>query len=87
MNSFLRKLAWLGRRPRKEADLQEELQFHLEEDAGERIGAGLDPSGARLAAQRVDSRLFDEIQRRLSLPSRAIPLGKRDDYAAPSRDA
>jgi hypothetical protein len=29
MNSFLRKLRWLTQRPWKEAELREELQFHL----------------------------------------------------------
>jgi hypothetical protein len=35
MTSFFRKLRWLTRHPSKEAELQEELQFHLEEEAGE----------------------------------------------------
>ncbi len=29
MNSFFRKLRWLTRRPDKEAELREELQFHI----------------------------------------------------------
>jgi len=29
MTSFFRKLSWLARRRRKEAELEEELQFHL----------------------------------------------------------
>jgi macrolide transport system ATP-binding/permease protein len=41
MISFFRKLRWLMRRPDKEAELQEELQFHLEEEAGEHQAQGL----------------------------------------------
>ena len=33
MKSFLRKLGWLVRRRSKEAELEEELRFHLEEEA------------------------------------------------------
>ena len=33
MNSFFRKLHWLTRRFDKEAELREELQFHLAEEA------------------------------------------------------
>ena len=33
MNAFFRKLRWLTRRSDKEAELQEELRFHLEEEA------------------------------------------------------
>jgi len=32
MNAFFRKLRWLVRRPARDADLREELRFHLEED-------------------------------------------------------
>ena len=35
MNSIFRKLSWLLRRPTKEAELHDELQFHLEEEAEE----------------------------------------------------
>jgi macrolide transport system ATP-binding/permease protein len=52
MTSFLRKLGWLARRAKKEAELQEELQFHLDEEAGERRAEGLETEGARLAARR-----------------------------------
>src|SRR5580698_3249988 len=51
MTSFFRKLTWLMRRPRKEAELQEELQFHLEEEAGERQAEGLAAEEARRAAR------------------------------------
>jgi len=33
MKSFFRRLGWLAQRSRKEAELREELQFHLEEEA------------------------------------------------------
>ena len=36
MNSFFRKLRWLTQRPDREAQLREELQFHLEEEAEQR---------------------------------------------------
>ena len=52
MSAFLRKLYWRLLRRRKEADLREELQFHLEEDAADRTDRGLDADRARLAAAR-----------------------------------
>ena len=41
MTSFFRKFTWWLQRRRKEAELREELQFHLEEEAGERQADGL----------------------------------------------
>ena len=52
MNSFWQKLIWLMRRPGKEAQLSEELSFHLEEEARERSQAGMSDEAARLAARR-----------------------------------
>ncbi len=52
MKPFFRKLAWLARRRDKESELQEELQFHLEAEAEERIEAGCDAADARLDARR-----------------------------------
>jgi putative ABC transport system permease protein len=52
MNSFLRKLRWLSGRFGKEAELREELQFHLEEEAEQLQDGGLTESEARLAARR-----------------------------------
>ncbi len=52
MRAFIRRLTWLARRRDKEAELQEELQFHLDEEAEERGAAGLDGERARLAARR-----------------------------------
>jgi predicted permease len=52
MSPFLRKLSWLARRRRKDAELEEELQFHLDEEADERIADGLSLDDARHAARR-----------------------------------
>jgi macrolide transport system ATP-binding/permease protein len=52
MSSFFRKLGWLFRRPDKEADLQAELAFHLEEEAEEQRAAGLAADQAHWAARR-----------------------------------
>jgi predicted permease len=52
MKSFLRKLGWLTRRRSKEADLQEELRFHLQEEAELRQAEGLPDEDARWAARR-----------------------------------
>jgi macrolide transport system ATP-binding/permease protein len=50
MRSLIRKLIWLSQRHRKEAELREELQFHLDEEAEEREREGLVREQARLAA-------------------------------------
>ena len=52
MTAFFRKLAWLVRRRAKEAELAEELRFHLEAEAEEHQEAGLPETEARLAARR-----------------------------------
>ena len=52
MTPFLRKLSWLARRRRKEAELEDELQFHLDEETDERIADGLSIAEARRAARR-----------------------------------
>jgi macrolide transport system ATP-binding/permease protein len=52
MNSFFRKLHWLARRRRKEAELREELEFHLQEEAAELQADGLSDQSARWAARR-----------------------------------
>ena len=52
MSAFFRKLRWLTQRDRKEAELREELQFHLEEEAEERQALGLAEDQARWAARR-----------------------------------
>ncbi len=52
MNSFFRKLRWLAQRRDKEAELREELRFHLDEEAGQRQEDGLAADEARFAARR-----------------------------------
>ena len=52
VNAFFRKLRRLTERSRKEAELREELQFHLEEEADERQADGLAEDDARWAARR-----------------------------------
>ncbi len=52
MTSFFRKLSWLSRHRRKEDELQEELQFHLEEEAEQRRAQGMATEEARRAAHR-----------------------------------
>src|SRR2546423_9302379 len=52
MNSFFHKLRWLTRTSDKEAELREELQFHLQEEAEQRQNDGLKEDEARWAARR-----------------------------------
>jgi macrolide transport system ATP-binding/permease protein len=52
MSSLFRKFAWWLQRRRKEDELREELQFHLEEEAGEHETAGLSKDQAGWAARR-----------------------------------
>jgi macrolide transport system ATP-binding/permease protein len=52
MRSFFRRLHWLLQRRRREAELREELQFHLEEEAEQHQAEGLPEERARCAARR-----------------------------------
>ena len=52
MSAFFRRLRWLTQRRRREAELREELQFHLDEEADERRAEGLAHDEARWAARR-----------------------------------
>jgi hypothetical protein len=52
VRSWFRKLTWWVRRRRKEDELLEELQFHLEEEADERPVDGLTGDQASWAAHR-----------------------------------
>ena len=52
MKAFLRKLGWIAQRRRREAELGEELAFHLAEESEERKANGLSEQDARLAARR-----------------------------------
>jgi macrolide transport system ATP-binding/permease protein len=52
MKSLIRRVAWWLNPARKEAELREELQFHLAAEAQERRDRGLRDEDARSAAQR-----------------------------------
>src|SRR5258708_11173212 len=52
MTSFFRKLRWLTERRRKEAELRDELWFHLDEETEDRHAQGLVNEEARWAARR-----------------------------------
>lgn len=52
MTSFFRKLNWLSQRRQRERELQEELHFHLEEDAELLKAQGMAPDEALPAARR-----------------------------------
>ncbi|HKD09814.1 MAG TPA: ABC transporter permease [Bryobacteraceae bacterium] len=52
MKTLLHKLTWLWTRKQREADLQEEFRFHLEEEAEERRSSGASEEEARFAARR-----------------------------------
>ena len=52
MSSLIRKFTWWLQRRRKEDDLREELQFHLAEEADERLADGMSDDEARWAARR-----------------------------------
>ena len=52
MTALFRKFIWLLRRRSKEAELEEELQFHLDEEAEERRATGLSAEEAYRAARR-----------------------------------
>ena len=52
MNPFFQKLRSLMHRRRKEEDLSDELQFHLDEETEERQAEGLPRDEARRAARR-----------------------------------
>jgi macrolide transport system ATP-binding/permease protein len=52
MTSFFRKLRWLTERRRKEAELRDELEFHLDEETEDRQAEGLASEEAKQAARR-----------------------------------
>ena len=52
MTSLFRKFTWWLQQRRKEAELREELQFHLAQEADERQADGLTKDQARSAARR-----------------------------------
>src|SRR5437899_5756335 len=52
MTSLFRKVTWWVHRRRREHELDEELQFHLEQEADERRASGLPANQAAWAARR-----------------------------------
>jgi predicted permease len=52
MKHLLRRFGWLTRPKAKDAELDEELRFHLEEEAGDCRDRGMPPDAARMAARR-----------------------------------
>jgi len=52
MNPILRKLSWTARRDRREAELRDEFEFHLQEEARQAEAAGMTPEQAQWAARR-----------------------------------
>src|SRR5215471_14528348 len=52
MNRFLRQLLWFIQRRQKEADLQEELAFHLAEEAEDQMANGASQADAHAIARR-----------------------------------
>jgi macrolide transport system ATP-binding/permease protein len=52
MIAFFRKLSWVAQRQRKDDELREELQFHLDEEAEQFQAEGLTQDQARWAAHR-----------------------------------
>src|SRR4051812_21879478 len=65
MMPLLRRLMWWLHRQRKEDEMREELQFHLDQETAERRGAGLRDDEARWAARRDlgnDTQLREDIR-------------------------
>src|SRR4051794_17345489 len=52
MGPFFRKLFWMTGRRRREAELRQELEFHLQEEAELRASGGLPRADAPWAARR-----------------------------------
>ena len=52
MKPILNKLRWITRRSSKEAELRDELEFHLQQEAAESAAAGLPVDQAKWAARR-----------------------------------
>ena len=52
MNELFRRIRFLFHRGRRDADLAEEMRFHLDMQADENRDAGMDPDEARYAARR-----------------------------------
>ena len=52
MNALFRKLRWFAQRDRRDAEVREELEFHLAEEAEDRKANGLPDEQARSEARR-----------------------------------
>ena len=52
MKTWLRRMKWLADPQGRDAELQDELQFHLDEEIDERRASGLTEEQARMAAHR-----------------------------------
>jgi hypothetical protein len=52
MNPSFRKLGWLARRRRKESELLQELEFHLDEETEQREAGGFSKQAAARMARR-----------------------------------
>ncbi len=52
MNRILRKIGWMARRSKKETELEDELRFHLQEEAEQAEAAGMTAEQASAAARR-----------------------------------
>jgi len=65
MSSMLRRVVWWLRGSRKEAELREELQFHVAQEAEERANRGMREDEARVAALRDlgnEARVREEVR-------------------------
>ncbi len=83
MRAFLRRLAWWWHRRRKEAELREELEFHLAEEQEARRAGGMPDGLARQAARRDlgNVTLLREDTRRLWTWTPLEQLGQDVRYA------
>ncbi|MGH9939199.1 MAG: permease prefix domain 1-containing protein, partial [Blastocatellia bacterium] len=52
LSQLWRRLLFYARRNRFDRELEEEMRFHLEMKAEEKLAAGISPEEARYAAQR-----------------------------------
>jgi macrolide transport system ATP-binding/permease protein len=65
MKSVLRRIRWWLQPSRKERELREELRFHIDAEASERIANGVPPDEARWAAARDlgnEARVREEVR-------------------------
>ena len=70
MNSFFRKLHWLIRRSGKEAELREEIEFHLAEETDQRQADGMTVGEATKFATAAGALACTGFGAQPSLPTR-----------------